>query len=215
MKKIVLALLAVAAIHTADAQKIKWDKGDLKVLKGQTQLSTEIIYENLQVSSMPEEQFLKERKNRDNEEKAGAGDIFANNWEEAKKTKYIKRVNDHVFSASKKKVTASENNTSATYKLILKPNNIDLGKGRYFGTKPALVDFDITIVETANPSNVVAHGVALAVKGEAKAPKGSGWIPGGAGAVIDASNRSQNFEATNRVAESFELLATAIGKSMK
>lgn len=46
MKKIVLALLAVAAIHTADAQKIKWDKGDLKVLKGQTQLSTEIIYEN-------------------------------------------------------------------------------------------------------------------------------------------------------------------------
>lgn len=215
MKKIICALMTVIVAFSANAQKIKWDKGDLKVLSGQTQLATEIVYENLQVSKMPEEQFVNERRENDNKEKAGAGDKFYESWHEAKKTKYPKRLNDYIHKASKEKVTASENNSAATYKLILKPNNIDLGKGRYFGTKPALVDFDITIVEVANPSVVVAHGVATQVKGEAKAPKGSGWIPGGAGAVMDAANRSQNFEATNRVAESFELLATAIGKAMK
>lgn len=215
MKKLLLSLVTIASLHIANAQKIKWDKGGLDVLSGQTNLATEIVYENLQVSGMSEQQFLDERRKSDNAEKAGSGDLFCTKWDEAKQTKYSARLNDHIHKASKEKVTAGAGNADAKYKVILKPSNIDLGKGRYFGTKPALVDFDITIVENANPENVVAHGTAKEVKGESKAPKGSGWIPGGAGAAIDVANRSQNFDATNRIAESFELIAIAIGKAMK
>lgn len=215
MKKIFLLSLAVLSIQILNAQKIKWDKGSLDVLDKQTELKTQIIYNGLQVSEMAEQQFLEERKKKDNAEKAGAGDAFCAKWDEAKNTKYIARVNDYIHKASKGKVTASVDNAKAKYLLILKPFNIDLGKGRYFGTKPALVDFEISIVDVSNPDEIIAHGFAKEVKGEAKAPKGSGWIPGAAGAAIDVANRAQNFDATNRIAESFELLAIAIGKSMK
>ena len=200
MKKIFLILIAVSFVNFLSAQKIKWDTGSLSVLDKQTNLQTKVVYDNLQVSEMAEQQFLDERRKNDNTEKAGAGDAFCTKWDEAKKTKYINRINDYIHKASKEKVTASENNPDAKYLLIVKPLNIDLGKGRYFGTKPALVDFDLTIVELANPDVIVAHGFAKEVKGEAKAPKGSGWIPGGVGTAMDVANRAQNFDATNRIA---------------
>jgi|GEM_PF-2378941 len=216
MKKIFLIALSMIALQASYAQKIKWEKGNLDVLKGEKQLALDIQYaDNMQVAGMNESQFLQERQKADNAEKAGSGDLFVTNWDKAKTDKYYKRLSDYIFKASKEKVTASQGNAEAKYVLILKPNNIDLGKGKYFGTKPALVDFDIIIAEKANPSNIVAQGKAEKVKGEAKAPKGSQWIPGGAGAAMDVANRSQNFDATNRIAETFELLAIAVGKAMK
>lgn len=216
MKQLLLAAIAIGSLSIANAQKITWETGKLDVLKGEKNIATEIVYvDDLQVGGEGEKAFLEERRASDNKEKAGSGDLFVTNWEEAKKTKYPKRINDYIHKGSKEKVTASSENTDAKYVIILTPNNIDLGKGKYFGTKPALVDFEIVIAENANRSNIVAKGKALKVKGEAKAPKGSNWIPGGAGAVMDVANRSQNFDATNRIAESFELLAIAIGKGMK
>lgn len=216
MKKLLLmAAILVASIQSVNAQKITWETGDLKVLEGQTAVATEIVYENILIGGVPEAQFLEERRATDNAEKPGAGDKFVENWNAAKKDKWPKRLNDYIFKGSKEHAKASADEAGAKYKIILKPNNFELGKGKYLGTKPALVDFVILIVEAANPSNVLAKGTALKVKGESKAPKGSGFIPGGVGGAMDVAARSQNFDATNRIAESFELLAIAIGKAMK
>jgi len=216
MKKILVLLFALAIVQATQAQKIQWETGSLKVLSGQSAVATLIVYEdNLQVSDMPEQTFLDERRAKDNAEKAGSGDAFYESWENAKKEKYALRFNEHFTKASKEKITASTDNADAQYIIILTPHNIDLGKGRYFGTKPALVDFDIVIAENNNRSNIIAKGTVKGVKGESKAPKGSGWIPGGAGAAIDVANRVQNFDPTNRIAESFELLAVTMGKSLR
>ncbi len=216
MKKILVFLLALAITPVIHAQKIQWETGSINVLSGQASVATEILYEdNLMVSGVPEKTFLEERRKTDNAEKAGAGDAFCENWENAKKEKYMLRFSEHFTKASKEKITASAENTSAQYVIILTPHNIDLGKGRYFGTKPALVDFDIVIAENANRSNIVAKGSVKGVKGESKAPKGSKWIPGGVGTAMDVANRVQNFDATNRIGESFELLAVTMGKSLR
>ena len=216
MKHIVWTVAACLLTLATSAQKIQWTKGDLSVLKGQKSVATRIDYEGMQVSDLSEKAFLEERRANFNAEKPGDGDKFCENWEAAKKPndgKFVKRFNEHFTKASKEKVSAGSND--GNYLIILKPTSMDLGKGRYFGTKPALVDFDIMIVEAANPSNIVAQGSVKGVKGESKAPKGSKWIPGAAGTAIDVSNRVQNFDATNRLAESFELLAVAMGKAVK
>lgn len=215
MKKLILTIITIGSLHLAHAQKIKWDTGNLKVLKGQTSLSTEVIYENLKISDMNEKDFLDEKRKKLNDKKAGTGDTYCTKWEEAKTTKYITKLNEYIGKSSKNKVSASTENANAKYKLILKPNNINVGKGNALGSKPALVDFDITIVDNANPSSIVAHGIAKKVKGEAKKPKGSAWAPAGVTAAMDISNAVQNMDATNRISESFELLANAIGKAMK
>lgn len=216
MKKILTLVFALATFQATQAQKIQWETGSLKVLSGQKSVATLIVYsDNMQVADMPEKTFLEERRKKDNEDKAGAGDAFFESWENAKKDKYAKRFNEHFTKASKEKITASTENAEAQYIILLMPNNIDLGKGRYFGTKPALVDFEIVIAENNNRSNIVAKGTVKGVKGESKAPKGSGWIPGGAATAIDVANRVQNFDPTKRIAESFELLAVTLGKSLR
>lgn len=203
-------------LQAAQAQKIKWETGDLDVLKGQTEVGVVINYpQDLQVSGSPEAEFLEERRKTDNEEKAGAGDLYVENWNKAKETKFLTSFSEHFTKASKENIKATAGRGTATYVIVLTPSNIDLGKGKYFGTKPALVDFDIRIENNTNPSEVKAHGTVAKVKGESKAPKGSRWIPGGVGTVMDVAARSKNFDATNRVAESFELLAVTMGKKLR
>ncbi|MEO6833894.1 MAG: hypothetical protein ABI378_14605 [Chitinophagaceae bacterium] len=216
MRKLFLSILAIALIQTAQAQKIKWESGDLDVLKGQTEVGVVINYpKDLQVSGTAEAEFLEERRKTDNEEKAASGDLYVENWNKAKETKYIASFCDHFTKASKENIKATAGRGTAKYVIVLTPSNIDLGKGKFFGTKPALVDFDIRIENNTNPAEVAAHGTVEKVKGESTAPKGSRWIPGGVGTVMDVSARSKNFDATNRVSESFELLAVVMGKKMR
>lgn len=198
----------------ATAQRINWETGSLDLLKGQSAVATTINFEGMQVSELPEQEFLAAQKDELNKKKEGNGDKFVETWNAAKKEKYMKRFNEHFTKASKEKIKAGVDE-GAQYLIILTPVSVDLGKGRYFGTTPALVDFDIAIVEKSNTSNVVAKGSAKEVKGESKAPRGTGWIPGGVGTAIDVSNRVQNFDPTNRIAESYELLAVTMGKALR
>ncbi len=206
--------IALIISQIASSQKIIWETGGLDVLKGQTALASSINYEGMQVSDLAENEFIEQQKEELNKKKQGDGDKFADAWNNAKKEKFIKRFNEHFTKASKEKIKAGSEE-GAKYLIILTPTSIDLGKGRYYGTKPALVDFELAIVEKENPNNIVAKGRAKEVKGESKAPRGTGWIPGGVGTAIDVSNRVQNFDPTNRVAESFELLAVAMGKALR
>ncbi|QLH44690.1 MAG: hypothetical protein HWD58_03105 [Bacteroidota bacterium] len=93
--------------------------------------------------------------------------------------------------------------------------NVKTGKGSAWGKKPAELDFEIRIVETANKNTVLAKGTIENVKGEVKAPKGSGWIPGGAGSVMSTTAHFVNKEVTNRLAESYELVAIALAKHIR
>ncbi|MBL7767311.1 MAG: hypothetical protein JNJ58_14520 [Chitinophagaceae bacterium] len=208
-------LLLMTMAFSASAQKIKWESGeDLPFIKDVALLNVQYVYSNMTVAEGTEQSFLDERKAEINKDKPGEGDEFVANWQSAKTDKYPKHFETTFNKEFKKEAVVIRQNADAKYTVVITLNNVKTGRGSAWGKKPAMLDFVITIVETANPSNVLAKGTMEDVKGEVKAPKGSGWIPGGAGAVMNTTAHFVNKEVTNRLAESFELVAIALAKQI-
>jgi hypothetical protein len=209
---------ALLLISTSSfAQKIKWETGgDLAFLKGQQSLATGYDYSNVTVKGESQEAYVAAQKGELNKDKAGEGDVFETEWTSARAQKYQpafeKLMNKRLESDGI--VVKAEN--GAKYKVVLVTGDMQLGKGKMFVKKPALVNFTIMIVEAANPGNVLAKGILEEVAGEVNAPKGSGWIPGGAGTAMSVTANVQNRDYTNRIAKSYEkageILAKAIHK---
>jgi hypothetical protein len=215
MKKIILAIAFLLTGTFSFAQKIKWQSGeDLPFVKDITAFNVIYDFTNMTVAEGTEQAFLDARKSEMNADKAGEGDEFVSNWNKAKTEKYPKHFEETFNKEFRKEGVTVGQQAAAKYTIIIKVNNVKTGKGSAWGKKPAMLDFTISIVETANQTNVLATGTMEDVKGEVKAPKGSGWIPGGAGTVMNTTAHYVNKEVTNRLAESFELVAIALAKQI-
>lgn len=218
MKYLQLSLLAVAmSISTQSfAQKIKWETGDgLAFLKDQHALSVSYDYSKITVKGESEEAYLKSQKEELNKDEAGKGDDFVTEWTDAREKKYQKHFETQFNKDMLKEGWRMAADTAVKYTVIVVANDMDLGKGKTFTSKPALIDFTLLVVESDNKSNVVAKGILENVKGEVTAPKGSGWIPGGAGTVMAVSANVNNRSYSNRLAESYEKAAGILAKYIK
>lgn len=215
-----LRLLLVSAILlftvSTYAQKISWSSGeDFAFIQGISKLNVEYDFSQMTVAEGTESAFLEERKTEINKDKPGEGDEFVNTWNQAKTTKYPKHFEETFNKEFKKGDVQISSGSDAKYTVIITLLNVKTGKGSAWGKKPAELDFEIRIVETANKNTVLAKGTIENVKGEVKAPKGSGWIPGGAGSVMSTTAHFVNKEVTNRLAESYELVAIALAKHIR
>lgn len=198
-------LIAMLATGSAFAQKIKWEKGeDLAFLKGEKQLAVVYDYSKITVKGASEATYLQAQKEDLNKDKAGEGDAFVTEWTEARDKKYQQHFETEFNNVMKKEGMIIAAGTEAKYTVILVTNDMNLGRGSTFVKKPAKVTYTILIVETANKENILAKGTLEEVEGEVKAPKGSSWIPGGAGTVMSITANVQNHQYTNRIAESYE-----------
>ncbi|MCC7029509.1 MAG: hypothetical protein IT257_04325 [Chitinophagaceae bacterium] len=215
MKSIFFAMTLLMISTFSFAQKIKWQSGeDLPFVQDVSVFNVIYDFSNITVAEGTEQAFLDARKSEMNADKAGEGDEFVANWNKAKTEKYPKHFEETFNKEFKKEGVTVKQQADAKYTIIIKVNNVKTGKGSAWGKKPAMLDFTITLVETANQANVLASGTMEDVKGEVKAPKGSGWIPGGAGTVMSTTAHYVNKEVTNRLAESFELVAIALAKQI-
>ncbi len=215
MKKLINIILACLLTQVTFAQKIKWQSGeDLPFVKGVSAFNVQYDFSEMTVADGTEQAFLDERKAEINKDKAGEGDEFVANWQKAKTEKYPKHFEETFAKEFKKEGITARRDAGAAYTIIVKLRNVKTGKGSAWGKKPAELDFTISFVDAKNPSTVLALGTMENVKGEVKAPKGSGWIPGGAGSAIQTTAHFVNKEVTNRLAESFELVAIAICKQI-
>lgn len=201
------------------AQKIKWQTGgDLAFLKGQKELATSYNYADVTVLGENEQAYVMHQKEELNKDKPGDGDAFANEWTEARTKKYEPSFEKLMNKRLEDDGIAVKSGSQAKYTVMIATGDMQLGKGKTFTRKPAKVNFVISIVETANPSNVLAKGILEEVEGEVNAPRGSGWIPGGAGTVMSVTANVQNRDYSNRIAKSYEkageILAKAIHKSL-
>lgn len=218
MKLIQMTMLAAAMSIAAQssAQKIKWETGDgLAFLKDQHALSVSYDYSKITVKGEQEEAYLKSQKEELNKDEAGKGDDFVSEWTDARVNKYQKHFETQFNKDMVKEGWRIAPDTAVKYTVIVIANDMDLGKGKTFSKKPALIDFTILIVETGNKDNIVAKGTLEDVKGEVNAPKGSGWIPGGAGTVMAVSANVNNRSYSNRLAESYEKAAGILAKYIR
>jgi hypothetical protein len=165
LKKSMLILLTGLSTISL-AQRIKLVEGDLKPLKGQTSLKTEFLYDNMIVGKdQPEKQYIADRKSKLDEKENGRGTTWEKAWISDRKDRFEPEFRE-LFA---KYASISTVDDKAPFTMIFKTTRTEPGWNVGVMRVPAFIDGEAWIVESANPSNVIAKISLL------KAPGRDAW----------------------------------------
>jgi hypothetical protein len=160
MKKLSIILLVSAFVLSAGnlfSQKLK--SGDFKVLKGQTTVNLKYDYASMVVGKFKNEQdYIENATAERNKKKPGSGDEWAKKWE-SDKTERFQPMFEKSFNSklSDAGITGKEGAADAKYTLIVKTVFLEQGFQSGMGvSKPAYINMEVELVETANPGAVLA-----------------------------------------------------------
>lgn len=135
------------------AQKIKLLEGDLRALKDETDIKLDFKYDDMSVGKFPKEAaYIAKKKSDLNKKEAGRGDTWEKNWKDDRNDRYEPQFRE-LFSKHSGMSTVGEN---AKYTLIFKTLRTEPGFNIEIKSKPASIDGEAWIVETANRSSVIA-----------------------------------------------------------
>lgn len=151
MKKIFIVCFVMAS-STLFAQKVKLVQGSLEPLRGQTSIKTTFTYDNMIVGKEnTEEQYIQRKKVEYNSKEPGRGDTWEKAWIADRKNRFEPQFNE-LFQ---KHATLSTDE-NAKYTLVFHTTRTEPGWNVGVMRAPARIDGEIMIIETANPSNIVA-----------------------------------------------------------
>lgn len=175
MKKIsivfVVLMLCIGMSASAQfgANKIKLTSGNVKFLKGITELNLEFNFDDMKVGEMNEADYIVKHAAEVDKAKPGKGEEWKKHWVEDRGLKFIpafiKFFNKRV---GKLKMLAATGKTAAKYTLIIK--TVKTEPGLYTGVslvqKDAYIDVVATFIETANPGTELCEITGTYIKGE-------------------------------------------------
>lgn len=146
--------MLVAVSLTSYAQKIKITEGSLKPLKGQKSVNTKFTYDNMLIGGkdLAEQAYIEKRKKELDEKEPGRGDKFEAAWFADRKERFEPQFRE-LFSKHSEMSSVDE---KAQYTIIIHTTRTEVGFNVGVASKPAYIDTEITVVETADPSKVVA-----------------------------------------------------------
>jgi hypothetical protein len=177
MKNIIAIVFACLSV-VAFGQDLKVVEGDLKALKDQTSIGLKFTYENMIVGDekTPEDEYVRKKKEEFNTKEAGRGDKWEKAWIADRSERFEPKFRELFEKYAKKQIS-----NTAKYTLIFNTTRTEPGwVGVGIIRRNAQIDGEALIVETANPSNVIARVLI------SKAP---GW--GGMGYDYDTGLRIQ------------------------
>ncbi len=134
------------------AQKIKLREGDLSALKGQTSLKTEFQYEMSVGKFDKEEDYIAQKKKELNGKEAGRGDTWEQSWIADRQDRFEPQFRE-LFSKHSDISTVDDN---APYTLIFKTVKTEPGFNVGVASRPAFIDGEAVIVDSKDPSKVIA-----------------------------------------------------------
>lgn len=176
------------------AQKINILEGDLAPLKSEKNINTEFTYENMSVGKFKTEaEYVAKKTEEYNKKEAGKGDRWAKDWVGDRTGNYDRKFNELFEKYSE--IIVSGAKKGAKYTLIYKTYFTEPGYNIYISRKNAETDAEVWIVESANPSKVIA-------KLEVKNAKGRTF--GG-----------NDYASGERIAECYADAGKALGKFIK
>jgi len=173
MKKILLLIIVLAFCTSLSMAQpphpggfggkgtTKLVSGDFKVLKGQTTFSVKFSYDNMMVGDMTEADYITKKTNEQNKVKVGSGDEWAKKWKEDRVTrfepKFMSILSKFVLKA-KMTCTSVTADAKTTYTLLVKTTKTEPGlyTGVSVAEKDTYVDITVNLVESANPTKVIA-----------------------------------------------------------
>lgn len=152
MKNTLLVCLLTVSI-AGYAQKVKLVEGSLAPLKGEKIIKTEFTYENMTIGkdNLSEQDYISRKKKDYDAKEPGRGDKWENAWVADRKERFEPQFNE-LFE----KHAAVKAKGEAKYTLIFKTTRTEPGWNVGVMRAPARIDAEAYIVETANPSNVIA-----------------------------------------------------------
>jgi len=185
MKKISIALLmSILLLFSVNIfAQAKLISGDLKVLKGQTEVILSYDYSNMGVGKYKNADEYAAAKVADmNKKKEGSGDEWLEKWKSDRTVRFEpafrKNFNGEVDSYN---LTGKDDSPNAKYTFIVHTTFMEPGFNASmvvgFAKKPAYIDVTIDLVETANPATVI--GTVGIKKIESANMGGYDWDTGG------------------------------------
>ncbi len=194
MKKlanIIAALILSAVVLKTTAQKIKTQSGNPTILKSETTVNIEFVYDNISVGKYKSEnEYIKAKTEEYNKKEAGKGDTWAASWARDKQARFEPKFIE-LFTLNSGMMV----NKDAKYTLIFKTTSIEPGFNIGITRKNAEIDAEVVIVETANRDNTVA---AMSISN----------VPGGTAFGYD-------FDTGLRISESYANAGKKLAKYLK
>lgn len=191
--KIITAFAILLTVSTVNAQK--WTQGkDLSYLKGEKELLLKFSYDNVKVGSKAESDYVNEKKDEYNKKESGKGDKFAKSWEGNKTGIYEPKFEELFNKVCGEDLACDRSKSGAKYTMLLKVIRMEPGFNIGIMKKAAASDFEITILETANPSAIKSKGMLYNVPGSQM----SGY----------------DFDVASRLQECFAKCGKTLGKKM-
>ncbi len=152
INKIVIVIVVAFFATNATAQRFKTIEGDMAVLKAETTISIEFTYDNMSVGKFDKEaDYIEKKKDEYNAKEAGRGDKWEKSWVADRKMVFEPKFID-LFE----KFTNMAVKPGAKYTMIFHTTTTEPGYNIYLVRKNAEIDAEVTIVETANRSKVIA-----------------------------------------------------------
>jgi hypothetical protein len=136
----------------------KLTSGDLKVVKGQSLINLQYDYSKMAVGKYKNESdYITHRTTDMNKHKPGSGDEWAGKWVGDRTSRFQPEFERSVNKVLDKfHVMCKENTTDAKYTLIIHTTFTEPGYNVGISRENAYITVVVDLVETANPSNVIA-----------------------------------------------------------
>lgn len=153
MRYVILICALVISISSF-AQKIKIIQGSLAPLKGQKALKVEFTYNDMIVGKdLTEEAYIKRKKEEYDAKEPGKGASWEKNWYEDRKNRFEPKFFE-LFQKYTKLITNGSGDPK--YTMIFHTVRTEPGWNVGVARASARIDAEVTIVETADPSKIIA-----------------------------------------------------------
>ena len=151
--KLAFTVLAVSIFSlNSQAQRVKTTSGSDDILKPETNINIEFVYDNMSVGKFKTDQdYIKDKTAEYNKKEPGKGDAWAKSWINDREARYEPKFIE-LFKINSGMSVMSD----AKYTLIFKTTSIEPGYNIGISRKNAQIDAEVWIVETANKSNKLA-----------------------------------------------------------
>jgi hypothetical protein len=145
-------LMALFISGGIQAQHIHLMEGSLAPLKSESSIVIQFTYDNMRVGKYDhEDDFINAKKEDYNRREPGRGDNWAKNWVGDRKYRFEPK-----FIELFEKHSGLSSTPKAKYTLVFKTIFTEPGFNVGIMKKNAEIDAEVWVVETANPSNVIA-----------------------------------------------------------
>lgn len=185
---LIICFIIPAIGNLAFGQKLKLVEGSLDALKAEKSIATSLTFDNMAVGKYKEESaYVNDKKTEYNKNEPGRGDKWAAAWVSDRERIFHPKFDELLEKASGMKVSAK-----SKYTLVYNTTFTEPGFNIGVMSKNAMISGEAIIIETGNPSKVIARITVTKAPGRT----GTGY----------------DFDTGQRISEAYELSGKALGK---